>query len=411
MAQTEALLPLFICWPKKKRSQAAIPAWHVCWGWAAIAGCFEDFSWYIARMKADLNMMDSLEAVADDIRTLILAHPFLEQVTPEYLRQGLTAYTERGGKMLRPALCMWSCGAVGGDPQQARYAAAACEMFHTWTLVHDDIIDEDDTRRGGPSAHRYLEQQAGTLFAGCSAPRAERFGTNMAILVGDVQQAFANVLLCHSQQDGVQPAVLLAILQRLNGLLTPGLIGGEASDVEFEDRALTEVSADDMIAMYRAKTGLLLRFAAETGAQIGLTTCDAEHQQVRTLGRFAETAGLAFQLQDDVLGMYGDEESLGKPIGSDLRRGKRTLLIAAAVERLAGEDLAFLLDCLGDEDLTTTEAERASRLIDDCGALDFVRTRAADLAAEARRELDELAAGPYRELLADWAYFVCQRTW
>jgi geranylgeranyl diphosphate synthase type I len=350
-----------------------------------------------------------LTAVAADIQALLLADPLPREVGPEFLRRAVLAYPERGGKMLRPALLLWACGAVGGEPRLARQVAAAVELFHTWTLVHDDIIDQDDLRRGQPSAHHgvYLETRAAR--PALAEATARGFGVNMAILAGDIQQAWSNRLLLRAAADGVPLPVVVALLERLNGEINPGLISGEANDVEFELRDFTAVTPDELALMLQQKTALLLRFAAESGAQIGLGLTDRRHPWVTALGDFAERAGLAFQLWDDLLGLYGTAAVLGKPIGSDLRRGKRTLLHAVALERLQGEERAWFMQCLGQPELPDSAVRRAADLVQACGARAWVEARAADLVAEAQARLAALPPTPWRELLAAWGAYVCRR--
>ncbi len=351
----------------------------------------------------------ALATVASDITRLLMDDPFPQAVQPAYLKEGVLAYPRRGGKLLRPALCLWSCGAVGGDPAIARHVAAAIEIFHTWTLVHDDIIDQDDRRRGEPAVHRLIADDATERFAGVGLAVAARFGENQAMLAGDIQQAWANSLVLKGVGDGVPPVVVLALLERLNRVVNPGLISGEAIDVEFELRPVSDVTTEEMEAMYRLKTGLLLRFAAEAGAMVGLGAADPDAGPVVSLGEFAAEAGLAFQLQDDLLGMFGDAASLGKPIGSDLRKGKRTLLFAAALERLDGVDRDFLTGALGNQRLSEADQRRATALIADCGARAWTEARAEVLIDSALHRLEQLEDTIYRELLREWAHFVTRR--
>lgn len=355
-------------------------------------------------------MLAALQQVAAEFRLRLAASPFPAAITPPFLRAATEAYPVRGGKRLRPALVLWACGAVGGDPARAWPAALAVELFHTWTLVHDDIIDADETRRGAPTAHRLLREHAHAAYPGVPAIEAARFGVNQAILAGDLQQAWANSALLQSAAAGVPPAVVLALLARLNDVVNPELLSGEALDVEFERRPFTAIRATEIATMLRLKTGVLLRFAAEAGAVVGLAITDFQHPQVAALGQCAEQAGLAFQLRDDLLGMFGDEALLGKPIGSDLRQGKRTLLFAEAAVRLTGSERAEFLAALGDPAAAAPATlARVQRLLQACGAVTVIEAQAAAHISAAHAALATLPPSPSRDLLRALVAYLDQR--
>jgi geranylgeranyl diphosphate synthase, type I len=312
------------------------------------------------------------------------------------------AYPLRGGKMLRPALVLWSCGVFGGEPRLALPVAAAVEVFHNWTLVHDDIIDQDDFRRGAPSVHRLISD-----LVKDRTDRADEFGVAIAILAGDVQQAWSNRLVLGAVD--VPAPIRLSLLSRLNNYVNPRLISGEALDVEFELRPFADITPDELTTMLRNKTALLLRFSAESGAMIGLRTDDPEEPRVKRLGHLAEAAGLAFQLRDDVLGMFADEKKLGKPVGSDLRRGKRTFLFALGLHRMSDKDRAQFLQYLGNPSLTAVDCAQAGKMLRDCGALAETEKLAQTCLESALVELEELPKNRYHDLLEQWVRFVAAR--
>ncbi len=346
-------------------------------------------------------MKDQLAEIAKQVSQFLSEDSFTDQLLPECLRRAVLAYPQRGGKMLRPALVMWSCSVFDDDCARALPIAVAVELFHTWTLVHDDIIDGDDRRRGGPSVHRLVRDLVSPH------PQASEFGIHQAILAGDVQQAWCNQLILTA--DEISSDIRLALAQRVNGMVTPLLISGEAMDVEFELRPFAGISPDEMENMLRWKTALLLRFAAESGAMIGLKSADPSHAHVSALGDFAESAGLAFQLRDDVLGMFGDEEKLGKPVGSDLKAGKRTYLFAKGLELMAAGDHDRLHRMLGVPGLGAEDISTAATMLRDCGALDAVETMIRDYHQAAMTKLQTLPPGTHRDLLASWADFAANR--
>ncbi|MFA5204850.1 MAG: polyprenyl synthetase family protein, partial [Lentisphaeria bacterium] len=308
----------------------------------------------------------ALSAISARVDRLLAADPFPAAVNPGYLREAVLAYPRRGGKRLRPALALWCCGVAGGDPERAWPAALAVELYHNWTLIHDDIIDGDVTRRGQPSCHVLLEQAAGAWPGLRSRRRRERFGRDQAILAGDILHGWSQAVLARAPAYGVSDTVSRALVSRLAGRVTPLLISGEAQDVEYAGRA--GVRPGEVWRMMIRKTGVLLQFAAEAGAMIGAGTADPRHPAPRRLGRLARQAGVAFQLRDDWLGMFGDEAALGKPAGSDLREGKKTLLFTTAVAGLAGAARRRLLQLAGRPGLSAAELAEARGLIRQSGA-------------------------------------------
>jgi geranylgeranyl diphosphate synthase type I len=251
-------------------------------------------------------------------------------------------------------------------------------------------------------------QVAAALRGRHGALARAHYGTSLAMLAGDVQHGWALASLCRLREHGVSPAVTAALAERMCGWLTPALISGEALDVEYSLR--TTVTPAEVERMTRLKTGALLRYSAEAGAMIGLGVADAADPRVAALGRFAELAGVAFQLQDDLLGVYGSEAETGKPAGSDLREGKRTLLYLTALARTRGAQRIFLASLLGARPLSSARLERARRLMTACGADAHVRRRAARLAAEAQRLLEAFPLEPYHGLLTQWLACLVNRS-
>jgi len=352
-----------------------------------------------------------LTAVGQRIGEILAADGFPDVLLPPMLAAAVRDYPLRGGKRLRPALTLWSCGLLGGDPRRAEFAAAAVEVYHNWTLVHDDIIDRDDTRRGLPTCHAGLAVAAGEAFA-ISTEDASRHGRDLAILAGDVQQAWANHLLLRSVEAGVDPGLVLLLARRLQDQVNRDLISGEAMDVEFCHRAWETLSVAEVEAMLYLKTGALLRYCAESGALLALgTTAAVADPRVARLGDFAAAAGIAFQLRDDWLGLYGDAGTLGKPVGSDLAEGKPTLLLLHAWARLAADGRRELRTLVGRPLGDTAALARAQALIRESGAEDLVRDRAAELAGEATAILREHPDTPWRERLLAWTGFLVGRDW
>lgn len=209
------------------------------------------------------------------------------------------------GKRIRPLLCLMACEAVGGDPATALPAAAAVEILHNFSLIHDDIEDGDETRRHRP-----------TLWT--------IWGVPQAINAGDGMFALAFAALLGSKQTGVTDDRVLATLERFTACCT-ALTEGQHLDMWFEERARVEVA--DYLRMIDGKTASLLATSLSIGALIGGATARADD----ALYRFGRHLGLAFQIQDDILGIWGDPAVTGKAAGNDILRRKKSLPLLYAL--------------------------------------------------------------------------------
>ena len=174
-------------------------------------------------------------------------------------------------------MLLWSCGAVGGDESIALPAAAGVEMFHTWTLVHDDLIDNDDLRRGGPTVHKLGEAFARDKL-GYSEEKSREYGRDLAVLTGDSQHGWTISLFCEcANAPGVDARVVIDIIYHLESYVVNTLIEGETLDVQYARTPIEQLTRDDIVHMLWMKTGVLYEFAARAGAMLGLNTSDAEH--------------------------------------------------------------------------------------------------------------------------------------
>ncbi|MDP9795529.1 geranylgeranyl diphosphate synthase type I [Catenuloplanes nepalensis] len=243
---------------------------------------------------------------------------------------------ESGGKALRPALALTSAAAAGGDREAAVPAAVAVELVHNFSLLHDDVMDGDATRRHRP-----------TVWA--------VFGVDTAILAGDALLAAAIDVLAASGAPATVPAIrgLCAAVQ--------ALIDGQAADLRFEQT--TTVRLEDVLEMAANKTGALLSASCSLGALLG----GAAPAQAALLGSFGSHVGLAFQIVDDLLGIWGDPAVTGKPVFSDLRNRKKSLPVLAALTSgtPAGRELMRRYD--RDTAFTDAELPRIAELVADAG--------------------------------------------
>ena len=209
---------------------------------------------------------------------------------------------------------------------------------------------------------------------------------------------------------GRDARVIIDLIYHLESHVVNTLIEGETLDVQYAQTPIEQLSREDIVHMLWMKTGILYEFAARAGAMLGLNTSDAKHPHVAALTRFASSCGTAFQLQDDILGLMGQEEKLGKPIGSDVREGKKTTIVYFALKSASQADRKFLLSVLGNRDASPADVTRATDMMVSLGAVD----RTADLALEhINKALPELAVLPdstYKELLTEWAHYMISRT-
>lgn len=351
-----------------------------------------------------------LDAVASRKRMLLdylMQERFVERFRPPHIRDAVYSYVTRGGKSLRPAMAMLACGALGGDEARALPVAAAIEVYHTWTLVHDDVIDRDSTRRGQPTVHHEFARRAVAEF-GWEAADAEHYGTTVALLTGDVQQAWSWSLLFEACEHGVAAEVVLRLAHELASEVTPLLVEGEALDVQYSGRA-RQLSEDAVLDMLWKKTGALYEFAGRAGAFVALDAAAPDAPEVRALARFGSLCGAAFQIQDDILGIVGDASQLGKPVGSDIREGKSTLLTLKALERADECQRRLIMRSLGDGATSAEDIAAVSALMRDLGVTDYARERSHQYVNEALAQLALLPDNEYRRLLALWAKYLIER--
>ncbi|MCE5198853.1 MAG: polyprenyl synthetase family protein [Armatimonadota bacterium] len=357
-----------------------------------------------------LDLLDALHDRERKVSAYFQQPRFREWFKPQDLQDAVFAYVERSGKRLRPAVMMWSCGAVGGNEDMALPAAAAVEMFHTWTLVHDDVIDNDDMRRGGPTVHKLGETFA-TQKLGYSEEKAREYGRDLAILTGDSQHGWNVSLLCECARNGnVSAATVLEIIYNLESYVVNTLIEGETLDVQYSRTPIEQLTREDIVHMLWMKTGVLYEFAARAGAMIGLDTPDMNHPYVSALTRFASSCGTAFQLQDDILGLMGKEEKLGKPVGSDVREGKKTTIVYFALKSATPEERAFLLSVLGRGDASQENVQKATDMMVALGGIEKTAELALEHVNKALPELNTLPDSEYKELLTSWAHYMINRT-
>jgi geranylgeranyl diphosphate synthase type I len=236
------------------------------------------------------------------------------------------------------------------------------------------------------------------------------YGKNFAILAGDIQQGWAANTLLKSLKTGVSPELTIHLSRRLHELVNRELISGEALDIEMPYVKMTRLSPAIIENMLNLKTGALLRYCAETGALIGLKSAKfANDRRVEKIGEFASMAGIAFQLKDDWLGIFGNEEKLGKPIGSDLSEWKPTLLLYLTWKKLPLPERHKLTDLLGQDSYSAKELDFIRKLMRETGAEKKVIQRSEFLANSAKGILLSFPDNKYRKLLFALSLYLTTR--
>lgn len=353
--------------------------------------------------------MPSPSQVQDAI-TAHLAH-FLKTVSAESAEYGpdaalfidAAAHTLQGGKRLRARFCHsgWRAVARFADRGATESAAlwdlcSALEIFQSAALVHDDLIDNSDTRRGRPAAHRALESDHRALeWAG----DGEAFGRAAAILLGDLLVAWSDDLL--EQSLFTHPnahSVRLEYARMRRGVTT-----GQFLDIAEESAWRVNPDAEHADRALRVALLKSARYSIEQPLLLGALLAGADEAQQDALRAFGRPVGMAFQLRDDVLGVFGDESATGKPAGDDLREGKRTVLVALAREGLDAPARRLLDELLGDPQLSPDQVAALQATIRHSGALARVEEKITAYAQEADRalsgaRLDNASVSELREL-------------
>ena len=300
-----------------------------------------------------------------------------------------------GGKMFRASFCWWGHHAVAApsDPADSDALVRACaslELLHASALVHDDLMDASDTRRGNPATHRHFEaehREAGWRGG------AEQYGAAGAILLGDLLLSWSEELLrrCGLPLESVAPALEVFDLCRSE------VIAGQFLDVSAQARGSADVDTAMTVLRYKSA-----KYSIERPLQIGAALAGASAESLAELSAFGLPLGEAFQLRDDLLGVFGDPGLTGKPAGDDLVEGKRTVLVALALDAAPPAAAAELDAALGTP-LSAADVGRLRAIIDGSGAhaqVEAVITQLGDLALAAldRADVDESARGVLRGL-------------
>ena len=288
------------------------------------------------------------------------------------------------GKALRPVLCLYACEATSGEYEPALPAAAALEFIHNFSLIHDDIQDRDELRHHRP-----------TLWS--------VWGDGKAVVAGNSLRVVADAAVGGMVAGGRSPKEALDVA----GLLTEAyleMIEGQYLDMAYEDRQ--EVGLQEYLAIISRKTGALIRCAMNIGAVIGTS----DRQTVDSFREAGRSLGYVFQIRDDVLGVWGDEDATGKPVGADIRRKKKSLPAVYAMSRARGEAKKTLARKYAQQELADDDVEVVLEIMDEVGVREYAQDLATEHCDDAMRHLSSVEVSPEgRRDIEEIAHFLLVR--
>jgi geranylgeranyl diphosphate synthase type I len=299
----------------------------------------------------------------------------------KYLYAPLLEYSQNGGKRHRPLICFAACMAVGGNVDRATSAAAAIEHFHTAALIHDDIADEAELRRGEPCLHL-------------------REGIGLALNMGDLGLSLVNGTVIDDPllDDATKVRVVSELIN-----MTRRTIEGQALDIGWARDGRYDITPEDYLVMATHKTA---HYSGAVPLAIGAIAGDGSEMQIEALRNYGLDTGLAFQIQDDILNLVGTEESTQKDFRNDITEGKRTLIVVHALQNLDEANKARLVEILSSKERDPQILAEAVTIMEKSGSITYARNYAENLSSIAKNRLREMIdPSPARDLLesmADW---------
>ena len=328
-------------------------------------------------MKSALQILDQYKGVVESE----LERHLPRTGEPKEFYSSVWDLLDRGGKRFRPAFTFLACECVGGRRQDAVAAAASVELLHNMTLIHDDVEDQSELRRGKPCIHRIY-----------GIPTAINVGDAMLIKVFEIANS-STVPLDNRHQ------LVSQIAKRAYEITW-----GQA--FEFGMWKRKEFAENEVIRLLKYKTGALTRLSMEVGAISG----NASEQQLDALGEFGETVGIAFQIVDDVLNIQGDIKEYGKEIGGDIREGKKTVLAAHLLSVASPSEKRVFARLLGKKGISKSEIRKAIGLYEKYGSIKYAKTQAETYLQKSVKALDVLPMSDARSNLATVADFLVSRS-
>ncbi|HVV08694.1 polyprenyl synthetase family protein [Amycolatopsis sp.] len=315
----------------------------------------------------------------------------------------LGEFVLRGGKRLRPTFAWWAWRGTGGDPADAAgvlRVVSSLELVQACALIHDDLIDSSDSRRGRPTVHvAFADLHTAERWLG----PAPAFGLAAAVLIGDLALAWADDMF----GSAALPAAKLDAARPAWRAMRTEVLAGQFLDVRTQ--VTGDASPAAALRVSRLKTAA---YTVERPLHLGALLAGAPRSQIETLREFGRDIGVAFQLRDDLLGVFGDPSVTGKPAGDDLREGKRTLLIALGLRQAGDEQAKVITNAIGNPALSQGDVDRVRETLTEVGAVTAVEERIDELTETALKALDRAQlAEPAGAELAGLAAKATRRTY
>lgn len=313
--------------------------------------------------------------------------------------ENLKGFTLGFGKRIRPILFYYGYLIGGGEnKKEALKAAISVELIHSYLLVHDDIIDGDNFRHNDFSMHHRYERKIKELF---KSRKSKHFGISMGIITGDLASTFGYEALTDSRFPS---DLKIKAISRLNKIIA-NTITGEALDVVLG--ANLDFDTAEIMKMQEYKTA---KYTIEGPMHLGAILAGSSDKLLKSLSSFAIPLGVAFQIQDDIMGIFGDREKIGKPVGADIREGKKTLLISHAIEKSNSKQRNAIHFILGNKKTNSADVEKIKKIIIETGALQDSQEKAANLVKLSKKYLDKIKISKKnKNFLSDLADFIISR--
>ena len=327
-----------------------------------------------------MDIKAAIEEICNGLEQTMLDYAWVED---EQIRKMIMHPISAGGKRIRPALALLACEAVGGDVKKIMPAAASVELLHTFTLVHDDIMDKDSQRRGKPTVHSL-------------------WGDDIGILVGDALYSSAFSAISDLRKKGLDDSRVLDCIEALIEA-NESVHQGQLMDMIFESKE--RVGEREYLDMIGKKTGALI----EASVRIGCIAGGGSKKQINGFRTYGMNCGLGFQIRDDILDLVAKPKDFGKPVGSDIRSGKKTIMVIHALKNSGQEKLSELESILGNQKATDEEVQKALDIMNDAGSIDYASAMLEELIKEARSCLDVIGDSKAKDNLLSIADYILER--
>ncbi len=304
---------------------------------------------------------------------------------PSELYQASTHYLKSGGKRLRPIMVIKSCEMFKGNQHDALPAASAVELIHNFSLVHDDIMDNDDMRHGIPTVHKI-------------------FGLPLAILSGDILFSKAFQILSTTNINSIKDSSLLSMIRKLSSACID-ICEGQYKDIQFS-HGQNFPSEDEYIEMISKKTAALFKVSCSLGA---LCSRNATEKDVDNMSEFGQNSGIAFQLIDDLIGIAGHSKETGKAVGNDIREGKKTYPILLSFKKASEVERSQILKVFGKDDCDNVSLKKAIDVISSLQIEKMVRRSAMDYIEKARKSIRNYEDSDPKKILQELSTYIVER--